>query len=108
MKRWTAAAALAALVAAGGFAAIDAASAAKIITVQQRAQPADEFDPGSQRGIPRRAWDERYRQDEQPAPDERYRQDDQPHDGGWTYYYGRPYFYVPAPFPLGFDFGFGW
>jgi hypothetical protein len=29
-------------------------------------------------------------------------------DRGWTYYYGRPYFYAPAPIPLGFDFGFGW
>ena len=108
MKRWTAAAAMAALVAAGSFAAIDVASAAKIITVPQRVQPAAEFDPGSQRRIQRRAWDERYRQDDQPALDDRYRQDDQPRYGGWTYYYGRPYFYAPAPFPLGFDFGFGW
>ncbi len=23
-------------------------------------------------------------------------------------YLGRPTYYVPAPFPLGFDFGFGW
>jgi len=27
---------------------------------------------------------------------------EQPH------YLGRPTYYVPAPFPLGFDFGFGW
>jgi len=29
-----------------------------------------------------------------------------PYDRGMTavtYYYGRPYFYAPAPFPLGFD-----
>jgi hypothetical protein len=107
MKRWTAAAAMAALVAAGNVGISDVASAAKIITVPQRAQPA-EFDPGAQRRIQRRAWDERYRQDDQPASEERYRQDDQPYYGGWTYYYGRPYYYAPAPFPLGFDFGFGW
>lgn len=23
-------------------------------------------------------------------------------------YLGRPVHYIPAPFPLGFDFGFGW
>jgi len=23
-------------------------------------------------------------------------------------YLGRPVYYIPAPFPLGFDFGFGW
>jgi hypothetical protein len=25
-----------------------------------------------------------------------------------TGYLGRPVAYIPAPFPLGFDFGFGW
>jgi hypothetical protein len=25
-----------------------------------------------------------------------------------TGYLGRPIYYIPAPFPLGFDFGFGW
>ncbi|HYW61728.1 MAG TPA: hypothetical protein VE865_00855 [Bradyrhizobium sp.] len=23
-------------------------------------------------------------------------------------YFGRPVYYIPAPFPLGFDFGFRW
>jgi hypothetical protein len=93
MKRWTGAAMLTALVAAGGIGTSDVASAAKIITVPQfRAANAAEFK--ASRRIHR---DVRY--------DRAY---DQPYSGGWTYYYGRPYFYAPAPFPFGFDFGFGW
>jgi hypothetical protein len=95
MKRWIGAAALA-VAAAASLSASEVASAAKIITVPQRAQPAAEFDPGSPRRIHR---DTRY---------DRYRASDRAYDGGWTYYYGRPYYYAPAPFPLGFDFGFGW
>jgi hypothetical protein len=93
MKRWTRAAVLTALVAAGGVGTIDAAAAAKIITVPQfRAAHAADLD--AQRRLHRAA---------------RYgRSTDQPYAGGWTYYYGRPYFYAPAPFPFGFDFGFGW
>jgi hypothetical protein len=32
----------------------------------------------------------------------------EPYYPGGAYYYARPFFYIPAPFPLGFDFGFGW
>jgi hypothetical protein len=32
----------------------------------------------------------------------------EPYYADGTYYYARPFFYIPAPFPLGFDFGFGW
>jgi hypothetical protein len=97
MKRWIGAAMLTALVAAGGIGTIDAASAAKIITVPQfRAANAAELEsqPRTRRGT----RSDRY-------GDRGY---DRPYDGGWTYYYGRPYYYAPAPFPLGFDFGFGW
>jgi hypothetical protein len=93
MKRWTYAAVLAALVAAGGIGTIDVVSAAKIITVPQF-RAANAADRNAARRIHR---DVRY--------DRSY---DQPYAGGWTYYYGRPYFYAPAPFPFGFDFGFGW
>jgi hypothetical protein len=93
MKTWIGATALLAVAAAD----IGAASAAKIITVPQfRAANAAELDaqPRLRRG---------YRSDRH--GDRGY---DQPYDGGWTYYYGRPYYYAPAPFPFGFDFGFGW
>jgi hypothetical protein len=93
MKRWIGAATFAALVAAGSVGTIDVASAAKIITVPQfRAATAADLN------APRRI-----------RHDARYdRSTDEPTSGGWTYYYGRPYFYAPAPFPFGFDFGFGW
>jgi putative NADH-flavin reductase len=90
MKRWTGAAMLTALVAAGGIGTIDVASAAKIITVPQF-RAANAADLKAQRRIHR---DVRYEQST-----------DQPYSGGWTYYYGRPYYYAPAPFPFGFDFG---
>jgi hypothetical protein len=90
MKRWTRAAMLTTVVMAGGIGTIDVASAAKIITVPQF--------HAADRNAPRRIHrDVRY--------DRSY---DQPYAGGWTYYYGRPYYYAPAPFPFGFDFGFGW
>jgi hypothetical protein len=95
MKTWIGATALAALVAVGGTGTVDVASAAKIITVPQKVRAANAADLPSQRTY-------RYARYE----DRRY---DQPYyGGGWTYYYGRPYLYIPAPFPLGFDFGFGW
>jgi hypothetical protein len=97
MTRWTGAAMLAALVAAGSVGTIDVASAAKIITVPQYVRPAAQFDPGS----PRRRAADYDREYDARGYDQRY-------SGGWTYYYGRPYYYAPAPFPLGFDFGFGW
>jgi hypothetical protein len=94
MKTWIGATALAALVAAGCVGTINIASAAEVITVPRTIRHAAAPVPRSQRA---------YRYDR--YADRRY---DQPYDGGWTYYYGRPYFYAPAPFPLGFDFGFGW
>jgi hypothetical protein len=89
MKTWIAAIGLMALLGVGDAGAISIASAAKVITVPQRAK----FVPArAQRAV---------RQDRAGyGPYDR--------DGAWTYYYGRPYFYAPAPFPLGFDFGFGW
>ena len=91
MKTWIGAITLMALLAVGDAGTIGIASAAKVITVPQRTK----FVPaGTQRA---------YRQDRTG-----YGPVDRAYDGGWTYYYGRPYFYAPAPFPLGFDFGFGW
>ena len=88
MKTWIAAIALMALLAIGDAGTIGIASAAKVITVPQRTK----FVPArAQRAVQDRAGYDRYDR-----------------NGGWTYYYGRPYFYAPAPFPLGFDFGFGW
>jgi hypothetical protein len=93
MKRWIGAAMLTAFAAAGSFGTIDGAAAAKIITVPQF-RAANAADLNAQRRLHRNArYDRSY---------------DEPSAGGWTYYYGRPYFYAPAPFPLGFDFGFGW
>ena len=84
MKTWIAAIPLMALLTIGDAGTISIASAAKVITVPQRTK----FVPARAQGQDRAG----------------------PYDrsGGWTYYYGRPYFYAPAPFPLGFDFGFGW
>lgn len=89
MRIWIGAMTLMALLAIGDAATINIASAAKVITVPRATQ----FVPAGDRRA--------YRQ-------HRYSPVDRGVDGGWTYYYGRPYFYAPAPFPLGFDFGFGW
>jgi hypothetical protein len=87
MKGCIATAMLAALSTAGSVAPIDIASAAKVITVP-RASPVHAA---------------RY---------QRIRPDDRaygaPYYSDGTSYYARPFFYIPAPFPLGFDFGFGW
>ena len=111
MKTWIGAMTLMALLAIGDAGTINMASAAKIITVP-RAAP---FTPARDQRAYRA---ERYgysaydysRYDTSRYDHSRY--DHSPYDrsayGGWTYYYGRPYFYAPAPFPLGFDFGFGW
>ena len=88
MKTWIGAMTLMALLAIGDAGTISIASAAKVIAVPQRTK----FVPARpQRAVhaDRTGYDRGY-------------------DGGWTYYYGRPYFYAPAQFPLGFDFGFGW
>jgi hypothetical protein len=96
MKRWTRAAMLTAVVAAGGIGTIDAASAAKIITVPQfRAANAADLNAQRRRAV-------------EVDREVGARNHDRPYAGGWTYYYGRPYYYAPAPFPFGFDFGFGW
>jgi hypothetical protein len=86
MKTWFGAITLMALLAIGDAGTIKPASAAKVITVPQRTK----FVPARAQRVVR-----------QDGADRAY-------DGGWTYYYGRPTFYVPAPFPLGFDFGLGW
>jgi hypothetical protein len=93
MRTWIGATALAAFVAVGCVGTIDVVSAAEVITVPRTIRHAAP-DLRSQRA---------YRHDRTAN-----RRVDQPYDGGWTYYYGRPTFYIPAPFPLGFDFGFGW
>jgi hypothetical protein len=89
MKGWIGAATLLAVI-AGSVGTIDVASAAKVITV-----------PRATHVHPARY----YR-----APDARgtVRPYGEPYYAGGAYYYARPFFYIPAPFPLGFDFGFGW
>ena len=118
MRIWIGAMTLMALLAIGDAATINVASAAKVITVPQRTQLA----PQRTQLAPERTQ-RAYRQDRtgygpyDTSPYDHSRYDyspydyssyDRPYAGGWTYYYGRPYFYAPAPFPLGFDFGFGW
>ncbi|MEA2888611.1 MAG: hypothetical protein QOD11_2971 [Bradyrhizobium sp.] len=116
MRIWIATMTLMALLAIGDAGTINIASAAKVITVPQRTQ----FAPAPTHRATRQDRtgygpydDSRYdhsrydhsRYDRSPYDHSAY---DRSYDGGWTYYYGRPYFYAPAPFPLGFDFGFGW
>lgn len=87
MKGWIGAATLAAFAAAGS---VDTASAAKVITV------------------PRATHVHAARYDRAPDPRATVRRYGEPYYAGGAYYYARPFFYIPAPFPLGFDFGFGW
>jgi hypothetical protein len=91
MKTWIGAMTLMALLVIGDAGTIGFASAAKVITV-----------PRQTKFVPARTQ-RAYREDRAA-----YGPYDRGYDGAWTYYYGRPYFYAPAPFPLGFDFGFGW
>jgi hypothetical protein len=91
MRIWIGAMTLMTLLAIGDAGTIGIASAAKVITVPQQTK----FVPARTQRV--------VRQDRAG-----YGPYDRGYDGGWTYYYGRPYFYAPAPFPLGFDFGFGW
>jgi hypothetical protein len=91
MRIWIGAMTLMALLAIGDAGTINTAAAAKVITVPQRTQ----FAPARTHRVIRQ-----HRTGYGPY--------DRAYDGGWTYYYGRPYYYAPAPFPLGFDFGFGW
>ena len=86
MKDWIAAAALTALMAAGSIGTVEPAAAAKVITV-----------PRSQ------LHTARYQRDRATV-----RPYGEPAYAGGAYYYARPFFYIPAPFPLGVDFGFGW
>jgi hypothetical protein len=91
MKTWIGAMTLIAGLSIGDVGMIGIASAAKVIAVPQRTK----FVPArGQRAVR--------------ADGAGYGPYDRGYDGAWTYYYGRPYFYAPAPFPLGFDFGFGW
>lgn len=111
--------AIMALLTSGGAGMIDAASAAKVINVPQR----NHLAPHRTQLSPARTQ-HAYRQDGYgygygayaASRYDRSRYDYSPYDyssydrpyGGWSYYYGRPYYYAPAPFSLGFDFGFGW
>jgi hypothetical protein len=98
MRKWIGAITLMAVLAIGDAGAINIASAAKVITVPQRTQVA------SQRTQLAPARTQRSHRQDRAG----YGPYDPAYDRGWTYYYGRPYYYAPAPFPLGFDFGFGW
>jgi hypothetical protein len=105
MKTWIGAMILMALLAIGDAGTINVAAAAKVITVPQPTHLAPDR---TQRAIRQHragygAYDAS-RYDHSRYDTNAY---DRPY-GGWSYYYGRPYFYAPAPFPLGFDFGFGW
>jgi hypothetical protein len=92
MKAWIGAAALAVLM-AGGAAAIGPATATANGAV--RTQSTEIADSAS----PRRAR-RHHRQS--------YRSSHRAIFSGSPPYLGRPVYYAPAPFPLGFDFGFGW
>ena len=109
--------AIMALLTIGDAGMIDTASAAKVISVPQRnhlAPQRTQLSPARtqrayrQDGYGYGAYDtsryDRSRYDHSPYDHSPY---DRPY-GGWSYYLGRPYYYAPAPFPLGFDFGFGW
>jgi hypothetical protein len=99
MKTWIGSTALAAFAVVGSIGTIDVAAAAEIISVPQRVRAANAADLDAQRITHRAYRNDRYG----------YRRRDQQYaGGGWAYYYGRPTLYIPAPFPLGFDFGFGW
>ena len=87
MKGWIGAAALVAFAAGGS---VDTASAAKVISV------------------PRATHLHAVRYDRAPDARATVRRYGAPYYAGGAYYYARPFFYIPAPFPLGFDFGFGW
>jgi hypothetical protein len=104
-----------ALLAIGDAGMIGPASAAKVISVPRThlAPQRTQLSPARTQ----RAYQDRYGYG--PYDTSRYdrsRYDHSPYDyspydrpyGGWSYYVGRPYYYAPAPFPLGFDFGFGW
>jgi len=91
MKGWIAAATLLALSTAGSVGTIDSAVAAKVITVP-RVTP---------------VYTTRHHRAHSDAR-ATIRPYGEPYYAGWTSYYGRPFYYMPAPFPLGFDFGFGW
>lgn len=111
-----------AMLAIGDAGLIEPASAAKVITVPQRTHLAPQrtqLSPArAQRGYQDRYGYSPYdtsRYDRSRYDHSRYDHSpydygpyDRPYAGGWSYYYGRPYYYAPAPFPLGFDFGFGW
>jgi hypothetical protein len=113
MRIWIGAITLMALLAIGDAGTIGVASAAKVIAVPQRTQLAPQRTQLAPERYQRAYRDDRTgygrydhsRYDYSPYDHNAY--DRSPY-GGWTYYYGRPYFYAPAPFPLGFDFGFGW
>src|SRR5437763_88875 len=77
MNGWIASATLLACVTAGSAVTTDVASAAKIITA------------------PRNYASAGYYQQRARHLDRGSIRTSQPYDGGWTYYYGRPFFYSP-------------
>jgi hypothetical protein len=97
MKGWIGAATLAAVLVAGGAAAIGSAPAATA-NPMLRTESAGITDLASRRRA-HRAY-RPYHNTYHPSYRATY--------SGPPQYLGRPTYYVPAPFPLGFDFGFGW
>ncbi|HEV7599871.1 MAG TPA: hypothetical protein VGO49_06370 [Bradyrhizobium sp.] len=93
MKGWIGAAALAAMLAGGAPAISPAPAAAANPTL--RTESAQITDRTSQRRARRHTHHNHH-------PSYRATYSGPPH------YLGRPIYYAPAPFPLGFDFGFGW
>jgi hypothetical protein len=94
MKEWIGAAALAAVLVAGGAPAISPAPAAAADPAL-RTESAGTADRTSQRRAHRHTRTSRH-----PSYRAAY--------AGPPQYLGRPAYYAPAAFPLGFDFGFGW
>jgi hypothetical protein len=97
MKAWIGAATLAAVLAAGGAPAISPAPAATA-NPAVRTESAGITDLASQRRAHRAHRHTHHRH----HPSHRATYSGPPH------YLGRPIYYAPAAFPLGFDFGFGW
>lgn len=94
MKVWIGAAALGAVLVAGGATAISPAPAAAA-NPAVRTESAQVTDRTSRRRARRH-----HRHSYHPSYRATY--------SGPPHYLGRPIYYAPAPFPLGFDFGFGW
>ena len=93
MKGWIGAAALGAVLVAGGGATAIGPAPAAAADPTLRTESANITDPASRRRVHRH---------------HRYHPSYRATYSGPPRYLGRPIYYAPAPFPLGFDFGFGW